>query len=268
MTVMASRITGQSSVWPTVRLDWQQRNITGLRYCHFVSGFSHKGTVMRKMYPFYDVIINVDGFVVTTLCDVGTKSESYTKTEMSSLDTRCCHFNNIQCNRWRKRRQNGDISVSVCMAFWSGCGVQMLWHVYEVMLWPVWWETAVYWWVSCTCPLLHLCLYKLFHVKNVLDRRRLYCPACRTSLIATRFWVVVICPISKCLTVLEFSFILFDLCLFITIFNFILNYVPIVTFWIFTYHKIWILFIIFCFIWNYWIIYFLTCLEVFWSVVS
>ena len=47
-----------------------------------------------------------------------------------------------------------------------------------------------------------------------------YCPACRTSLIATRFWVVVICPIIKCLTVLEFSFILFDLCLFITIFNF------------------------------------------------
>ena len=95
-----------------------------------------------------------------------------------------------------------------------------------------------------------------------------YCPACRTSLIATRFWVVVICPIIKCLTVLEFYFILFDLCLFITIFNFILNYVPIITFWIFTYHKIWILLIIFCFIWNYWIIYFLTCLEVFWSVVS
>ena len=95
-----------------------------------------------------------------------------------------------------------------------------------------------------------------------------YCPACRPYLIATRFWVVVICPILKCLTVLEFSFILFDLCLFITIFNFILNYVPIVTFWIFTYHKIWILLIIFCFIWNYWIIYFLTCLEVFWSVVS
>ena len=96
----------------------------------------------------------------------------------------------------------------------------------------------------------------------------IHCPVCRTSLIATRFWVVVICPIVKCLTVLEFSFILFDLCLFITIFNFILNYVPIVTFWIFTYHKIWILLIIFCFIWNYWIIYFLTCLEVFWSVVS
>ena len=94
------------------------------------------------------------------------------------------------------------------------------------------------------------------------------CPACRTSLIATRFWVVMICPIIKCLTVLEFSLILFDLCLFITIFNFILNYVPIVTFWIFTYHKIWILLIIFCFILNYWIIYFLTCLEVFWSVVS
>ena len=94
------------------------------------------------------------------------------------------------------------------------------------------------------------------------------CPACRTYEIATRFWVVAICPFIKCLIVLEFSFILFDLCLFITIFNFILNYVLIVTFWIFTYHKIWILLIIYCFIWNYLIIYFLTCLEVFWSVVS
>ena len=109
---------------------------------------------------------------------------------------------------------------------------------------------------------------------NVRDHHSLqlihhcYCPACRTSLIATRFWVVVICPIIKCLTVLEFSFILFDLCLFITIFNFILNYVPIVTFWIINYHKIWVLLIIFCFIWNYWIIYFFTCLEVFWSAVS
>ena len=82
-----------------------------------------------------------------------------------------------------------------------------------------------------------------------------HCPACRTSLIATRFWVVMICPIIKCLSVLEFSFILFHLCLFVTIFNFILNYVPIVTFWIFTYHKIWILLIIFCFIWSYWIIF-------------
>ena len=94
-----------------------------------------------------------------------------------------------------------------------------------------------------------------------------YCPACRTTLIATRFWVVMICPIIKCLTVLEFSFILFDLCLFITIFNFILNYVPIVTFWIFTYHKIWILLIIFCFIWSYWIINFQhvwKCFGVLW----
>ena len=75
-------------------------------------------------------------------------------------------------------------------------------------------------------------------------------------------------PLFKCLTVLEFSFILFDLCLFITFFNFIMNYVPIVTFWIFTYHKIWILSIMFCFVWSYWIIYFLACLEVSWGVVS
>ena len=75
-------------------------------------------------------------------------------------------------------------------------------------------------------------------------------------------------PLFKCLTVLEFSFILFDLCLLITFFNFIMTYVPIVTFWIFTYHKIWILSIMFCFIWSYWIIYFLACLEVSWRVVS
>ena len=75
-------------------------------------------------------------------------------------------------------------------------------------------------------------------------------------------------PLFKCLTVWEFSFILFDLCLLITFFNFIMNYVPIVTFWIFTYHKIWILSIMFCFIWSYWIIYFLACLEVSWRVVS
>ena len=117
--------------------------------------------------------------------------------------------------------------------------------------------------------LVHKC--DSYHTLSYPALRRIgwyYCPAWRTYLIATRFWVVVICPIIKCLTVLEFSFILFHLCLFITIFNFILNYVPIVTFWIFTYHKIWILLIIFCFIWNYWIIYFLTCLGVFWSVVS
>ena len=33
-----------------------------------------------------------------------------------------------------------------------------------------------------------------------------YCPACRTSLIATIFWVVMICPIIKCLTVLRVFF--------------------------------------------------------------
>ena len=94
-----------------------------------------------------------------------------------------------------------------------------------------------------------------------------HCPACRTTLVATRFRVAVICPIIQvphCI----FSFILFDLCLLITFFNFIMNYVPIVTFWIFTYHKIWILSIMFCFIWIYWIIYFLACLEVSWRVVS
>ena len=105
---------------------------------------------------------------------------------------------------------------------------------------------------------------KMFHLMTSS-----YCPACRTTLVAKQDfewrWSV---PLFKGLTVLEFSFILFDLCLLITFFNFIMNYVPIVTFWIFTYHKIWILSIMFCFIWSYWIIYFLACLEVSWRVVS
>ena len=50
-------------------------------------------------------------------------------------------------------------------------------------------------------------------------------------------------------TWLYLSFLLF--CLFITIFIFILNYVLIATFCIFTYYKIWILSNIYCFIWNY-----------------
>ena len=133
---------------------------------------------------------------------------------------------------------------------------------------------AIWWPITCFIHQINIlqknmCLITIQHA--LIHSQYLsicYCPACQTSLIATRFWVVMICPIIKCLTVLEFSFILFDLCLFITIFNFILNYVPVVTFWILTYHKIWILLIIFCFIWSYWIIYFLTCLEVFWSVLS
>ena len=149
----------------------------------------------------------------------------------------------VQIMAWRR---SGDKPLSEPMM------VSLLTHICITR--PQWVNSSVDW----------LSVHSHYSITSGLA----YCPACRTSLIATRFWVVMICPIIKCLTVLEFSFILFDLCLFITIFNFILNYVPIVTFWIFTYHKIWILLIIFCFIWSYWIIYFLTCLEVFWSVVS
>ena len=80
---------------------------------------------------------------------------------------------------------------------------------------------------------------------------RHHCPACRTYLNARRSWDVVICPIYMCLTVYEFSFILFDLRLFITLLNFILNYVLLVKFWIFTYYKIWNMLIIYCLIVNF-----------------
>ena len=72
------------------------------------------------------------------------------------------------------------------------------------------------------------------------------------------------CLIYMCLTVYEFSFILLIHHIILLILIFVLS----VTFWTLTYYKIWILLIIYCFIWNYWIIYFVTCLEVFWSVMS
>ena len=129
---------------------------------------------------------------------------------------------------------------------------------------PVWWKQMQ----NLDVVFIQMSEFINVILTNFIKMSLFCCPACRTYEIATRFWVVVICPIIKCLTVLEFSFILFDLCFFITIFNFILNYVLFVTFWIFTYHKIWILLLIYCFIWNFWIIYFLTCLEVFWGVVG
>ena len=121
---------------------------------------------------------------------------------------------------------------------------------------------------------IHIFILVFVHSRKIARKSQydinehLYCPACRTTLIATRFRVAVICPIIQvphCIRVF-FYFVWF---VFINhIFQLIMNYVPIVTFWIFTYHKIWILSIMFCFIWSYWIIYFLACLEVSWRVVS
>ena len=95
-----------------------------------------------------------------------------------------------------------------------------------------------------------------------------YCPASRTTLVATRFRVAVICPIIQmphCIRVF-FYFIWF---VFINhIFQFyyeLCTYCNILDIY---YHKILILSIMFCFIWSYWIIYFLACLEVSWRVVS
>ena len=55
--------TGQMSVCLILCLDWEQRNIKSLHYCHFVRGINrwpvdspHKGAVMRKMCPFDDVM--------------------------------------------------------------------------------------------------------------------------------------------------------------------------------------------------------------------
>ena len=138
---------------------------------------------------------------------------------------------------------------------WATCSINVFWFVASCAAWFA--SLALALW------LLFSCFSLVFSFSNVFIVRR-------AGLLWSQQdfewrWSV---PLFKCLTVLEFSFILFDLCLLITFFNFIMNYVPIVTFWIFTYHKIWILSIMFCFIWSYWIIYFLACLEVSWRVVS
>ena len=65
MTVMASRITGQSSVCTTFGSNKQQKNIKGPRYWSSVMGIHrrpvdspHKWQVTRKMFPFDDIIMD------------------------------------------------------------------------------------------------------------------------------------------------------------------------------------------------------------------
>ena len=147
---------------------------------------------------------------------------------------------------------------------------KLKWKFNVLHLTSLYTKTSEVWWC-------HIALRNLMTVESCHGLSPVWCRATRWSVVVRRAgllwsqqdfewrWSV---PLFKCLTVLEFSFILFDLCLLITSFNFIMNYVSIVTFWIFTYHKIWILSIMFCFIWSYWIIYFLACLEVSWRVVS
>ena len=47
MTVMASRVIGQSSVCSTIRSDWQQRNSTGPRHCPVVRGIHRSPWIPR-----------------------------------------------------------------------------------------------------------------------------------------------------------------------------------------------------------------------------
>ena len=151
---------------------------------------------------------------------------------------------------YRRTYRQGESSISYIHLRWSG-DVIMISRLPTHAMWPQWVSARVS--ASSSWPTCPWCVIVrragLLWSQQDFEWR----------------WSV---PLFKCLTVLEFSFILFDLCLLITFFNFIMNYVPIVTFWILTYHEIWILSIMFCFIWSYWIIYFLACLEVSWRVVS
>ena len=70
MTVMASRITGQSPVCLTVCSDWHQTKVKGLRYYPFVRGIHwwpvdspHKGTVTPKIVSLDDVIMTLEAWL-------------------------------------------------------------------------------------------------------------------------------------------------------------------------------------------------------------
>ena len=154
------------------------------------------------------------------------------------------HLTNMRCN------------VKVPQYWVMGCSHRVNSHIFDTWL-------ALFYWQQGTCWHNHNAWWTVWCISSFVIVRR-------AGLLWSQQdfeWRRSV-PLFKCLTVLEFSFILFDLCLLITFFIFIMNYVPIVTFWIFTYHKIWILSIMFCSIWSYWIIYFLACLEVSWRVVS
>ena len=58
--------------------------------------------------------------------------------------------------------------------------------------------------ISCILFLIHIFIYD--YLKCYYSDDEHHCPACRTTLVATRFWVVMICPIIKCLTVLRVFF--------------------------------------------------------------
>ena len=82
MTVMAFRITCQSSVCSTICLDRQQRKITGPCYWHFATGihqwpvsFPQKWTVTWNIFPFDDVIIHTvrifdEAYCMQTCCNI------------------------------------------------------------------------------------------------------------------------------------------------------------------------------------------------------
>ena len=177
------------------------------------------------------------------------------KSMLVQIMANCANVDQDMCCIWRHFEVIGYMA-HIYVTWWHRSTVLRLWLV-------TWQYQAITWANVDKYPCLHMAF---------LERNELSCTFIvrRAGLLWSQQdfewrWSV---PLFKCLTVLEFSFILFDLCLLITFFNFIMNYVPIVTFWIFTYHKIWILSIMFCFIWSYWIIYFLACLEVSWRVVS
>ena len=101
---------------------------------------------------------------------------------------------------WTTGVENQVKVINVCQTIVSPCIVYIIWNElicnsvrscipiycpsYNYTGWGV--ELPIVW-IAWTRWLPHITAF--------------YCPACRTSLIATRFWVVMICPIIKCLTV-------------------------------------------------------------------
>ena len=120
MTVMASRITRQSSVCSTVCSDWQQRNIKCPLHCPCVRRINrwlvdspHKGTVSRKTFPFDEVIMQ---YVFIPSASKKLK-EGYTGFTLGSRFGFCVVSERIQASRCVADR---PLAVLTGLASWQG----------------------------------------------------------------------------------------------------------------------------------------------------
>ena len=97
----------------------------------------------------------------------------------------------------------------VANSLWLSLGIiqtRFIWYILKT-IWSLC-DVTCWWCFTWNISYHDICIetgHNALHITVLLQTTR-HCQACRTYEIPTRFLVVVICPIIKCLTVLEFSF--------------------------------------------------------------